>query len=170
MKKASILLFGLFVFLTTFQTAQAQKDRYQSLFIYNFTKYVKWPDNNTSDKFVIGVVGNASITQELLDMAAKRIVNGSNIVVQQFKSASEITDCHILYVSEKESGNMQQILNVTANKSVLIVSDKPGLASKGAVINFIEKDGKIKFELNQANADQRRLKISGSLTSLAVLV
>jgi hypothetical protein len=44
------------------------------------------------------------------------------------------------------------------------------MAGKGAAINFVEVDGKIKFELNEENAESRGLKIAGSLASLAILV
>lgn len=170
MKKASIALFGLFIFLTSIQSAHAQKEKYQSLFIYNFSKYVKWPDSHQSGDFVIGILGSANMTKSLKSMSVNKKVNGSSIVVKEFSSVAEIRDCHILYVAERESGKMSQIIELTKGQSILIVTDKPGLAKKGSVINFIERDGKIKFELNQQYADSRGLKISGSLVSLAILV
>lgn len=170
MKKASIVLFGVFIFFTSMQSAHAQKEKYQSLFIYNFSKYVKWPEGQQSGDFVIGIFGSVNMTEALKSMAVNKKVNGSNIVIKEFSSTAEIKDCHILFVAESESGKMSQILSQTEGQSILIVSDKPGLAKKGAVINFVESEGKIKFELNQQYADLRGLKISGSLVSLAILV
>ena len=73
-------------------------------------------------------------------------------------------------MASSESWKIDQIISQTNSKPVLIVTDKPGLAKKGAAINFVELDGKIKFELNQQNAESRGLKVAGALTSLAIVV
>jgi hypothetical protein len=169
MKKVALFILAVFL-LASFNDALAQKEKYYSLFIYNFSKYIKWPDSGNSSEFVIGVLGSPDMVNILSKTAASKTVNGADIVVKQFNDASEISDCHILFISERESSKLDEITSLTPNESILIVTDKPGLAKKGSIINFIEKDGKIKFELNQADAEARGLKVSGSLVSLAILV
>ena len=170
MKKASVLLVGLFFMIVSFQSAWAQKEMFHSIFIYNFRKYVKWPDNMNSGKFVIGVLGTSAIQTDLKAMGSAKQVNGMSIEVKQFNSAAEISDCHILYVASSERGNIDKIISKTKSQQVLIVTGNPGLAKKGAAIHFVEVEGKIKFELNQKNAEARGLKVAGSLASLAILV
>jgi hypothetical protein len=170
MKKANVWLIGLILFLFSIQSAWAQKEKFHSIFIYNFSKYVKWPDDLSSGKFVIGVFGSSSIKNDLEAMASTKKVNGLTIEVKQFNSTSGIGECNILYVSSSESGKIAEIIQATNNKPVLLVTDKPGLAKKGAAINFVEQGGKVKFELNQQNAESRGLKVSGSLSSLAIIV
>jgi hypothetical protein len=51
-----------------------------------------------------------------------------------------------------------------------VVTDKPGMSGKGAAINFVELDGKIKFEINQQVTEAHGLKVSSSLTNLAIIV
>lgn len=170
MKKVSVVLFCAMITMVTFHTAWAQKEKYHSIFIYNFSKYVKWPDAASSGKFVIGVMGASAIQSELKEMAATKQVNGMAIEVKQCNSVADIKGCHILYLSASESGKIDQVVSQTQSQSVLIVTDKPGLAKQGAAINFVEVDGKIKFELNQSNAESHGLKVSGSLTSLAIMV
>ncbi len=36
-----------------------------SMMVFNFTKYVQWPDHNESGEFVIGVIGNANVFNTL---------------------------------------------------------------------------------------------------------
>ncbi len=170
MKKASVLLMGLFIIIGSFQTAGAQKEKYHSMFIYNISKYVKWPEARNSGKFLIGVLGTSTIQKELKSMAVTRKVNGMSIEIKQFNVVSEISDCHILYVSASESELLDQVLLKIGSKPVLIITDKPGLAKKGAAINFVEVEGKVKFELNQKNAESKGLKVASSLTSLAIVV
>jgi hypothetical protein len=170
MKKASVVLVGALMMVMSFQSAWAQKEKFHSIFIYNFSKYVKWPDGQSSGKFVIGVFGSSSIKKDLEAMASTKKVNGITIEVKQFDSTAGIDECNILYVSSSESDRMTEIIQATNSKPVLLVTDKPGLAKKGAAINFVEQEGKVKFELNQQNAESRGLKVSGSLSSLAIIV
>ena len=170
MKKASVVLVGLCIMIVSFQSAWAQKEKFHSIFIYNFSKYVKWPEAQSSGTFVIGVLGTSAIQKDLKSMAAIKQVNGRSIEIKQFSSVAEISDCHILYVTATESGLLDQVLSKTSSKAILIVTDNPGLAEKGAAINFVEIEGKIKFELNKKNIEIRDLKVAGSLTSLAIIV
>lgn len=170
MKKASVLLVGLFILIASFQPASAQKEKVHSMFIYNIGKNVKWPEDQKLEKFVIGVLGTSAIQKELTSMAASRNLNGMSIEIKQFNSTAEISDCHILYVSAAESGSLDQALSKISSKPVLIITENPGLAKKGAAINFVEIEGKVRFELNQKNALSKGLKVTGSLVSLAIVV
>jgi len=166
-------IFLVVVFLIgVFGYSQAQKEKYQSLFIYNFTKYIKWPDTYSPNSFVIAVIGNSAIIDELNGMAAskKQTASGATLEIKKYNSVDEIGVCHILFVSENAVDKLSQIETKTSGKPVLLVTDTPGMATQGAVINFIEKDGKIKFELNESQAGKRSLVVSSSLTSLAILI
>jgi len=170
MKKANVGLIGVIILLFTFQSAWSQKEKFHSIFLYNFSKYVKWPEGKTAGKFVIGVYGSSPIEKDLMAMASSKKVNGMSIEVKKFNSTSGIDECHIIYVSSSSSNKIDEIIASTQEQPVLIVTDKPGLANKGAAINFVDQGGKIKFELNQHNAEARGLKVAGSLVSLAIIV
>jgi len=51
-----------------------------------------------------------------------------------------------------------------------VITEAPGLASKGSGINFVMKDGKMLFELNKGKIEKNGLKINSKLIALAVLV
>ena len=166
-----LILIFLFSFVT-FSFSLAQKEKYQSLFIYNFTKYIKWPENYVAEKFVIGIIGNSKIIDDLNEMAItkKKTANGAEIEVKKYSSPEEVGECHILFVSENMVDRFPLIDVRTSGKPILLITDSPGMGAKGSIINFVERDGKIKFELNESSATKRNLVISGSLTSLAILI
>ena len=58
MKKIQRTLAVLFVFTSTLLFAQ-EKPMYEvyGAMVYNFTKYVQWPDHADGGEFVIGIVG-----------------------------------------------------------------------------------------------------------------
>ena len=169
MKKGIVVFTVVIMMLLVINSALAQKEKYQSIFIYNFSKYVKWPSDQ-GGKFVIGVLGNSPILKNLQDMAESKKVNGMSIEVKKIQTAESMKDCNILYITSGESNKIDEVVTATQNLPVLIVTDKPGLAIKGAAINFVEIDGKIKFELNQKNVEDRGMKVSSSLSSLAIQV
>ena len=171
MRRITTFVFSVLLVLMSANSGFAQKTKYQSIFIYNFSKYIKWPDSYNQGKFVIGVLGDAELLKDLQAMtSAKKQTNGLVMEVQHFKTVESITDCNLLFVSNKFCNQINQVQAAISGKPMLIITDKKGMAQNGAVINFVEDAGKIKFELNQSAANQLGLVISGSLASLAILV
>ena len=157
--------------IAVINSASAQKTKYQSIFIYNFSKYIKWPENYNQGKFVIGVLGETELYKDLLTMAsAKKETNGLTMEVKLFKTIENISDCNLLFLSDQFCDQIGKVKDVVSGKPILIMTDKKGMAKNGAIINFVEDAGKIKFELNQSAADQLGLIISSSLANLAILV
>lgn len=171
MRRLTIVIVGVFMGLLITSSIYAQKAKYQSIFIYNFSKYIKWPEDFNNGKFVIGVLGQTELSKDLKTMAAqKKETNGLDIEVVEFSSLDDISDCNLIFLTQKFCNQIDAINSKLTGKPTLIVTDKKGMAKGGAVINFVEKDGKIKFELNRSAADKLGLVISGSLTSLAILI
>lgn len=171
MRRMKIAVIGLIIGLIITNAAYAQKTKYQSIFIYNFYKYIKWPDDFNKGKFVIGVLGEAEIQGDLESMvASKKQSNGLDTEVKKFSSFSELSHCNVLFISSKFCNQIQEIQQAIVGTPTLIVTDKTGMAKKGAAINFVEVDGKIRFELNQSTAENIGLGVSGSLVNLAILI
>lgn len=169
MKKIYGIVFLLIVLFSAGGNVNAQTVdyKYHSLFMYNFTRYIKWPDAAIGNEFVIGILGKSPITEHLERMAQTKQVNGVPIVVKTFKNPSEMTDCHMLFLPENYSSKFEEVRTILNGKHTLMVSEKAGLAQKGSDINFIVNNGRWNFELNQASTDMRKLKVSGELSKFA---
>jgi hypothetical protein len=55
-------------------------------------------------------------------------------------------------------------------RNTLIITERNGLISKGAGINFVMNDGKQKFQLSKINLQKSGLKVNAELVDMAVLV
>jgi len=148
--------------------AQEQDYRIHAVFLYNFTKYVQWPNANQSSEFIIGVVGNSSIYDELTKITTGKMAGSQKIVVVKFKSPDAITDCHMLFVPSHV--NFEKVYAKTEGKPILVITEKPGLAQKGSNINFVVRENKWRFELNENATRNSGLKVSSQLTKLAISV
>jgi len=144
-----------------------QKERLKSSYIYNFTKYVNWPETYKTGDFVIGVLGTSPIVDELNKLATSKKVISQTISVVVFNSPSEITKCHILFISNSNAGLIKEAMDKLNGISTLIIGESQGLATSGASINFIIKDGTLGFEFNEAAAKRKGLQVSSNLVELA---
>lgn len=167
MKKTSILLFFAVLCLLP---AAAQNYKMHSVFIYSFTRYVQWPDAYNQGDFEILIIGDSPIVEELKAMAQAKKVGDRAIKITKIKSPSEIRKCNILFVPTSKSGDIAEIMDKINSQSILVVTEEPGLGQKGSDINFIVKDGKLAFELNQASVNKQGLKVSNELSRLAILI
>jgi hypothetical protein len=167
MKKASFLLFFVAMSLAP---AVAQNYKMHSVFIYSFTRYVQWPDAYNQGDFEIMVFGESPIFDELKAMAQAKKVGDRPIKITKINETSEIRKCNILFVATTKSDQIAEVMEKINTQSILVVTEDPGLAQKGSDINFITKDGKLAFELNQASVNKQGLKVSIELTRLAILI
>lgn len=160
-------------FISVVSHAQSLNYSMASLYIYNFTKYIDWPNKYTSDEFVIGVYGSSPLTSEMNKLIAGKHVGSKLIVVKVFKSIEEAQGCQILFVPVDETTNLKKISEAFKGKPVLVVCEKEGLSKKGASISiFLDEDDdyKTKFEMNKAYIEIGGLIISQNLIHLAAKV
>lgn len=169
MKKIILTLSLIFLTSVSFHSfAQAQDYKFHSIFIYNFTKYIQWPASQQSGDFIIAVVGNSPISSELEKITANKVVGAQKIVIKKFRSASEVSDCHILYVPGSNSSNFEAIQQKLKGKHTLVITEKTGMVRKGSGINFVLQDNKWKFEFNEQATQDAGLKVSKELAQMAI--
>ncbi|MCU0383673.1 MAG: YfiR family protein [Cyclobacteriaceae bacterium] len=167
MKRTSLIL--LFICSALFGIAQDYK--LHPVYIYSFTKYVIWPDASKAGDFEIAVLGDSPIIKELNTMASlKKTYDNRTIKVRKIESVAEIGNSHVLFVPAAKSKNLTDILNKVGAQSVLVITEEAGLAQKGSSINFVIKDGKLAFELNQSTLAKQNLKAANELTRLAIII
>jgi hypothetical protein len=138
--------------------------------IYHFTKYINWPDEKKTGEFVIGVVGDTPLYDELKNFTSKRSAAGQPIVVKRFTSNSSSYNCHILFVADESSSSIKRIAASTADTPTLLVTESEGLSRKGACINFVLVDDHLKLEINKTNITSRSLDIASELLNLGIIV
>ncbi|NQY66125.1 MAG: YfiR family protein [Flavobacteriales bacterium] len=146
---------------------QQLDSKYEALFIYNFTKYIEWKDNGT-EAFVVSVLGKGDIYNELVKMANSKKIAGKQIVIASYVNAIDITSCDVVFVTYKSSDQLSLVLERMKGSPTLIVSEKPGMAQQGSGINFLNRGGKLTFELNKTRIDESGLKVFGVLSQLAI--
>ncbi len=147
----------------------AQETDYKaySLFVYNFIKYIEWPE--PADNFVIGVLGDSPIQKELEILAKSKKAKGRPIIIKKISTAEEALTCQMVYITPGKSSMLKAVIEKTKGKPILLLGEREGLAKKGAGLSFVTMDDDtLKFEFNQSALEQNKLKIPGVLSKLGL--
>jgi hypothetical protein len=157
----------IFILLTLVCKSFGQEESFIAISMYNFTRYVDWPANETSTEFVIDIIGHKSVYDKLKDMTADRKVGNRRIVIRYLDGVNNITKSDMLFVGFWQSKDMAKALAKVGNAHTLIIAEKDGLIEAGAGINFVIRNNAIKFELKRNNILKYGLKVTEELSSLA---
>jgi hypothetical protein len=141
-----------------------------SMMVFNFTKYVQWPDHTEGGEFIIGVIGNNEVYNTLNGWYGGKPRGSKTYVIKKFNSAAEVTNCHVVFIDKTKSNEFDAVNAKVQGKGTLVITDKTGLGEKGSGINFKTVDNKLKFELNQRAMETANLKVSSALSSMAILI
>lgn len=150
-------------------TTEATIENILSVYVYNFTKFIEWPQNNDDD-FHICVLGESNFIKPLSTIAQKEKVNGRDIVVNQIKDINAMSECEILFMPNGNDERLNKVLDKIKGKSTLLITNTQGFAEKGAGINFVRINDKVKFEINKKVLEENKIIPNSRLLSLAVKV
>jgi hypothetical protein len=138
--------------------------------LYQFTKYVNWPEDQKQSDFIIAVYGDSPMYDELKKATESKTVGRQKIVVRKFNSSEAIFDCKILFISNEKSSSLKRIMELIGNAPVLIVTEDEGMCKKGSCINFVIEDDRTKLEFNTNNIYKKNLKIATDLLALGSVI
>jgi hypothetical protein len=147
--------------------------RVEAAFLFNFAKFVEWPDSAfpaPESPLVIGILGDDPFGGALDDLARGELVRGRPLVVKRAARLADLKDCHILFVGKSESEHAAEVVRAVAGKPLLTVSDLDGFSQAGGMIQFFLDGSKLRFLINPAAAQAAELKLSAQLLSVGKLV
>ena len=143
----------------------------KAAYLYNFAMFVEWPagtfrsagraDRDRHRR--CRPVRRARSTRLVED---KRI-NKRRIVIERLQSAQDPSHCHILFVSAPEGGRAGELAQQLRSVPVLVVDDGVSGRRRGAAVDFVVDDNKVRFSINLDAAKRHRLTISSKMLGLA---
>jgi hypothetical protein len=165
MKRLLMLMF--FIPVLSFSVF-SQITKTQAMFLYNFSRLIKWPEVNTQGDFIFGVLGNQDVYNDLVTITTGKKVGTQSIVVKMFKDPNQITTCHVLFIANNKLEQFNAILNRVHNKSSLIVTEKKGMLQSGSTIDFVIAENKLRYMVSEENARKNNLVLSRNLQDMAL--
>lgn len=174
----SLILLGIvlasFAAGPDFEPAPQEASLYEydvkAVFLYHFTQYLQWPGELERGVFTIVVFGQSEIVAPLQEIAKKKTVGPRSIVVRQCSEIGQIGRPRILFISKSAAPRISQVLEKTRGMDILTVGEVEGLGFRGVAVNFVMREGTIKFEMSEKALKDARIRISSQLLKLAILV
>lgn len=169
-------LFALACFIIFINSNASAKEQtlgsLKAAYVYNIAKFTRWPVSSLSPNeslFKLCVYGDDdTITQ--LKLLANRSLQNHTILVKTITTETALNDCHILYVSAKESRRFGYLLSLIKQKTVLTISSDSEFLRFGGLINLTELDKRLQFEVNMEQLADSKLTFSSKLLSLGKLI
>ncbi len=136
-------------------------------YLYNFIQFIDWPRDVFNGDFKLCVLGVDRFGSALDSLQGERAV-GRTLRVLRFDqpTAAAAAHCHVLFVSR--SVERAQVSQLLGGKGVLTVGEAPDFTAHGGVINLVERQGHIRFQVNQQAAQRAGLAVSSRLLQLAL--
>lgn len=149
---------------------EAREAKVKAAFLLNFARYVEWPENafaSSNSPVVIAVLGEDLLQGNLDATVEGKTVERHPVQVKRARRASDLGDCHVVFVCPSERDRLRSELAQLRSKPILTVSELDGFTSQGGMILLRKKQGMMRFEINREAAERAGLKISSKLLKLA---
>lgn len=146
----------------------------QALFLYNFAKFIEWPDKvfaNAQSPITLCVYGEKPGEIRLaLNAIEGRMAQGREIRLQASVTLANLEKCQIVFVPASEKRWLSEVLRVAHGANALTVSDMDDFVEAGGGIGLLMVDRQIRFEFNLDATQAAHLKVSAQLLKLAKTV
>lgn len=151
----------------------SKEHQVKAVFLFNFTQFIEWPESafpNAETPFRIGILGEDVFGKGLDKLVEGETIQKHKLAVERSQKLEDLQNCQLIFISKSEKARAAEILSKLKGKPVLTVSELPGFASQGGMINFYLDGSKVRFEINPATSQRVGLKISSQLLSLGKIV
>lgn len=148
-------------------TSEAPEQHIKAAYLFNFARFVNWPDEDSKDVISFCVLGSKSIASYLEKEVKNRIIRGQSLAVRQVTADKEDSGCNVLFISETKRDEIPRILAWAPSASVLTVGETMGFVRLGGVIEFVMQGQSLLFIINRTAASDATLTVNSQLLSLA---
>ena len=165
MKNIVIKRLFIAVLLTIAATpAFSQVEKFKALYVFNFAKNIGWSGSDVNKDFVISVMGDEQLADELIKHSRTRTVGGRRVVVKIVNNVADATGSEMIYVSEKKTAAVASM--VGSNSRSVIICGRRGQCSSGAHISFYLDEGRLCYEISEQNIHKAGYNCSKKMLEL----
>ena len=151
------------------QTAEELSTK--TAFMVKMSYFIHWPEdsNINNSTFTICLEGSKKQFTSLEKWAESGKIKKKNVALKYIDgNRSKLASCNMLFISSHS--NLNDYLKVARERKILTISDKPGNAQHGVMINFFNVNDHLRFEINIDEAKNLGFTISPRLLKLATII
>lgn len=152
------------------QTAPVAESKVKAAMLVNFVAFADWPESafpEAGSPIVVAVLGKDSIGRDLEQVLERKTAKGRRMIFKRVLADSDVRGCHVLFFPSSERRRVRDTIERLGKASVLTVGETDDFLDQGGVVNFVLKDGSVRFEINLKPAQSSGLKLDANLVKIA---
>jgi hypothetical protein len=136
-------------------------------YIYNFVKYITWPEGeNQGEEFVIAVMDAPNLNAALTEVLREKDLQGKPFKAVFVDSATAQPQARAIYFKEARGEKLAQLIEAAPPWAVTI-GEGPNFLAKGGMIEFNINEGKVRFSVNLRKLRDKGFAVESKLLSAA---
>lgn len=142
----------------------------KATYLYKFAAYVDWPASafaTPASPIALCIAGDDPFGASLDNAVRDQRIAGRSLVVRRLKSVARDADCHILFAGGADP-QRGQLLAAVRGSAVLTVTDRHESGGTAGIIDFVMRDNRVRFDIDEGAATRSGLAISSKLLKLAL--
>ncbi len=162
------LIVALLALLALGRAAPAQEASEYSLKAVLFVRlaqFVYWPpDKPATPPLKLCVVGRNPFGNALVQ------ADQSSQNIETIFAPGDLGACHLLFIPRSESGALGQWLERSSSRTLVTVSDIPGFARSGGMIELPLEGERVAIVINRRSAQKKAIEFNAQLLRLARVI
>lgn len=144
--------------------------RLKLAYLYNIAQFVDWPatPGTPDDALRLCIVGEDPFGDDLRALAG-RAVRGRSIQVLRPTRLDDIKPCHMVYMERLGGPQVPpKLLEQLRSEPMLILSGERGAVQRGAAIEFVTLNARLRWYLNTEATRRAGLRVSAKLLEVSL--
>lgn len=160
--KNGLWLFAIMLILTGASVKAQTRQSLETRLVFTFINNIEWQQSKSSVS--IGVLGNSRILTEISNHIKR---NKLPHRVSRINYVKEADNYDIVVIPAGLAIEVDELLAVIGTKNILTIAEEKKIANKDIDICFVNEEGKLRFVVNETNANKKGLKIGDKLLDYA---
>lgn len=140
----------------------------KAAYLYKFAPFVQWPPAvfaSASSPFQLCILGRDPFGASLARAVSGQRVDDHPVVIRRLDRVDASSGCHMLYLGASRAQTSAEALKALRGLPTLTVADDD--RETGAIIRFVVRDNRVRFDIDAAAAAASHMTISSKLLGLA---
>lgn len=161
------VLFCLLISPIQVKAQEPSQEKIKTALLFEFIRYIEWPNENTLQQFHIGFVGEDRKLYGELNKASKFIkIRGRRIQVTPLNSDDiDGNQYQLIFVGQSGEAKLSDLAGRIRRSNTLLVTEHSPL-KQDFMINIVRNNQSLSFEVNRSNIIYERLKIDKNILLL----
>lgn len=173
----ALWLISLFIFLPWHNTTaleSAESSEIKAVFLFNLGNYMRWTDKQLGieqNPFYICILGKNPFGGSLNFIQKNRKkISEHPVAINYIEKITQTENCKILFISDSETPHLSNIFTFLKGQPILTVGDSTSFVIQGGMIQFYERDNKIRLLMDPETIDETGIKVSANLMRVVKVI